>query len=123
MQKAYPSTGPRGWVDRELYRPMAHKGTIGHPPRAPGGLLGFPGLGKILVNQFSGRVWGEIGTPKRFLGTIQTIPLAKNPGKPCGGPIPPQNHVFRAPIFGPKKEATAFQGQDVGSGLQKWVPE
>ena len=60
-------------------------------------------MGKIPVKLFSGRVWGNIGTPKRFLGTIQTIPLAKDPGKPHGGSIPPQSYVFRAPFLGPKR--------------------
>ena len=81
---------------------MAHKGTIGNPPRGPGGPLEFSGLGGIPVKPLPGRVWGEMATPKGFLGRVETIPLAKNPGKPRGGPIPSQNHVFRAPILGPK---------------------
>ena len=81
----------------------AHKGTIGRPTWGPGGPLDFSDLGEIRVKQFSGRVWGEIGPPKGFLGTIQTIPLAKNPGKPRGGPIPPQSYIFRAPFLGPKR--------------------
>ena len=104
-QKASTSTRPRGWVDLELYRPMAHKGTIGSPPRGPGGPPGFSGLGTILVKPFPGRVWGEIGTPKGSwvpCKHMQTIPLAKNPGKPRGVPIPPQSYVFRAPFLAPK---------------------
>ena len=94
---------PTRWVARELYRPMAHKGPIGNPPRRPGGPKGFSDLGEIPVKPSPERDWGEIGTPKGFLGTTQTIPLAKNPGKPRGGPIPSQSHVFRAPILGPKR--------------------
>ena len=60
-------------------------------------------MGKTLVKPSLGRVWGEIGTPKGFLGTMETIPLAQNPGKPRGGPIPPQSYLFRAPFWGPKK--------------------
>ena len=43
-------------------------------------------MGEIPVKPSPVRVWGEIATPKGFLGTLQTIPLAKNPGKPHGGP-------------------------------------
>ena len=77
---------------------------------------------KILVKQFPGRVWGEIGTPKGFLGIMGIITLAKYLGKPRGGPIPPQSYVFEAPIFWPPKGPGPFLGQDVGSGLQKWGP-
>ena len=69
-----------------MYRPMAHKGTIGNPPRGSGRPRGFSDLGEILVKPSPGRDWGKIGTPKGFLGTMETIPLAKNPGKPRGGP-------------------------------------
>ena len=62
--------GPPGWVDRELYRPIAHKGTMGNPPRGPRGPKGFSDLGGILVKPSPGRDWGEIGTPRGFLGTI-----------------------------------------------------
>ena len=76
----------------------AHKGTIVNPPRGTGGPRGFSDLGKIPVKPSPGRVWGEIGTPKWFLGTIETIPLATNVGKARGGSIPPQSYVFRAPF-------------------------
>ena len=82
---------------------MGPQRAIGKHHGGPGGPLGFSGLGKIPVKPSPGRVWGEIGPPKRFLGTIETIPLAKNLGKPRGGPIPPQSYVFRAPFFGPKR--------------------
>jgi len=101
-----------------LYRPMAHKGTIGNPPRGPGGPTGFSDLGKIPVKPSPGRDWGELATPKGFLGTTQTIPLAKNPGKPRGGPIPPQSYVFRAPFWGPKR-APGLPGPTSGVGGSK----
>ena len=41
--------------------------------------------------------------PKGLLGTIQSNPLAQIPLKPHGEPIPPQNHVFRAPVFVQKR--------------------
>ena len=76
---------------------------IGGPRRGSGPPQGISVLGKIVIRQFPGRVWGEIGTPKGLQGTIENNPLAKNPGKPHGDPIPPQNHVFRAPILNPKR--------------------
>ena len=97
---------------------MAHKGTIGNPPRGPGGPRGFSDLGKIPVKPLPGRVWGEMATPKGFLGPLQTIPLAKNPGKPHGGPIPPQSYVFRAPFLGPKR-APGLPGPTSGVGGSK----
>ena len=95
----------------------------GQAHRGPRGPLGFSGLGKIPVKLFSGRVWGGIGPPKGFLGTIQTIPLAKNLGKPRGDTNPSTKLFFSAPLFGPRRGPWAFLGQEVGSGLQKWVPE
>ena len=92
----------RGGRLRSCIGQWPHKGTIGNPPRGPGGPLEFSGSGEIPVKPLPGRVWGEIGTPKGFLGTIETIPLAKNLGKPRGGPIPPQSYVFRAPFWAPK---------------------
>ena len=77
-------------------RPMALKGTIGNPPRGPGPPLEFSGSVEVLVKPLPGRVWGANWC------TIQTIPLAKKAGKTSRGPIPSQNHVFRAPILGPK---------------------
>ena len=59
--------------------------------------------GQIPVKQFPGRVWGGTGLPKGLLGPLQSIPLAQIPPKPHGGPFPPQNHVFRAPFFAPKR--------------------
>ena len=98
----------------------AHKGTIGNPPRGPGGPGGFSDLGKILVKPLPGRVWGEMATPKGFLGTIQTNPLAKNLGKPCGGPIPPQNYVFQAPFLGPKRDPRPSWAKMWGRGYKNW---
>ena len=80
----------------------------------PGGPLGFSRLGKNPVKPSPGRVWGDIGTPKRFLGAMETIPLLKNPVKPRGGPNPPQKHVFQAPMFGPKRGPGP-------SGTQTWT--
>ena len=101
---------------------MAHKGTIGSPPKGPGGALGFSDLREILVKQFSGRVWEEIGLPKGFLGTIETITLsiAKYRGKNLVGGRSLQKIIiyFESPLGAPKR-VWAFLGQDVGSGLQK----
>ena len=116
------STGPRGWVDRELYRPLAHKGTMGHPPKGPGGPPGFSGLGKIPVKPFPGKVWGEIGPPKGFLGTIQTILPAKRPGIPHGRPIPPQRNVFQAPFLGARRGPGPSWAKMWGRGSKKWDP-
>ena len=84
----------------------SHKGAKGPqaaPTGARGAHLGFSGLGEISVKPLPERVWGEIGTPKGFLGTIQTIPLAKNLGKPRGGPFPPQSYVLWADFLGPQR--------------------
>ena len=85
------------------------------------GAPGFSGLGKIPVKQFSGRVWGEIGTPKGFLGTIQTIPLSKNTRKPHGEPIHPQSYVFEAPFFGPQRAPGPSWAKMWGQGSQNGV--
>ena len=79
--------------------------------RAQEGPSFFWGLGKILVKPSPGRVSAEIGTPKGLLGTIQTIHLARNLGKPPGEPILPQNHVFSPPppFLTQKKEPTWLQ--------------
>ena len=79
-----------------------------------GAPLGFSGLGKIPVNTPLGGFGGKIGTPKRFLRTMETIPLLKNYVKPRGGPNPAQKHVFQAPIFGPKRGTGP-------SGTQTWT--
>ena len=99
----------------------AHKGTIGNPPRGPGGPRGFSDLGKIPVKPLPGRVWGEMATTKGFLGTIQTIPLAKNLGKPHGGPIPPQSYVFRAPFLGPQRAPGPSWAKMWGRGSKNGV--
>ena len=104
-----------------MYRPMAHKGTIGNPPRGPGGPRGFSDLGKIPVKPAPGGDWKEIGTPKGFLGTIQTIPLFTNPGKPRGGPIPPQSYVFRAPFLGPQRAPGPSWAKMWGRGSKNGV--
>ena len=100
---------------------MAHKGTIGNPPRGPGGPLEFSGLGEIPVKPLPGRVWGEIGTPKGFLGTMQTIPLLKNPREPHGEPIPPQSYVFEAPFFGPQRAPGPSWAKMWGQGSKNGV--
>ena len=114
MTAAGPQTGP--WACQGTI--AAHKGTIGNPPRCPGGPRGFLDLGKIPVKPSPGRVWGEMATPKGFLGPLQTIPLAKNLGKPRGGPIPPQSYVFRAPFLGPQR-APGLPGPISGVGGSK----
>ena len=47
------------------------------PPEAQGGPWRFSGLREIHVKPFLGRVWREIGAPKRLLGTVQKIPTHK----------------------------------------------
>ena len=42
-----------------------------------------------------------MGTPKGLLGTIQSIWVRGNPLISIFETIPPQNHVFRAPFWGP----------------------
>ena len=42
-----------------------------------------------------------MGTPKGILGTIQSIWARGNPLISIFETIPPQNHVFRAPFWGP----------------------
>ena len=98
--------------------PLGPQRAIGRHHGGPGGPLGFSGLGKIPVKPFPGRVWGEIGTPKRFLGTMETIPLLKNPVKPRGGPNPPQKHVFQAPLLGPQR-GPGLRGPRPGPGAPK----
>ena len=79
------------------------------------------GLGEILVKHFAGRVLGDMATPKGFLGTIQTIPLAKILRNLLGYQSL-HRIMFSGPPFSPKKGSQAFLGQDVGPGLQKWGP-
>ena len=113
---------PTGWVAWELYKPIAHKGTIGNPPRGPGGPRGFLDLGEIPVKPLPGRGWGEMATPKGFLGGVETIPLAKNPGETSWGTNPSTKSCFPGPHFGPKKVPQAFGDPDPDLGLQKWGP-
>ena len=70
------------------------KGSLGDPPGAQEGPLELWGLGKSL-SRFFWKGLEEFGAPKGFLGAIETIPLSKRSGKPCGRPIPSQKHVFQ----------------------------
>ena len=54
-----------------------------------------------------------MGTPKRFLGTMETIPLLKILPNLVGDKIL-HIHVFQAPIFGPKRGPGP-------SGAQTWT--
>ena len=117
MTAAGAQTGP--WACQGTI--AAHKGTIGRPPRGPGGSTGFSDLGKILVKPSPGRVWGEMATPKGFLGPLQTIPLAKNLGKTHGGPIPPQSYVFRTPFLGPQRAPGPSWAKMWGQGSKNGV--
>ena len=78
-------------------------------------------MSKILVKPLPRRVWGEIGTPKGLLGTIETIPLSRNPGKPRGGPILPQSYVFRVPFWDPKRAPRPSGHQTLTLGSKNWV--
>ena len=62
-----------------------------------------------------------MATPKGFLGPLQTIPLAKNLGKPHGGPIPPQSYVFRAPFLGPQRAPGPSWAKMWGRGSKNGV--
>ena len=94
---------------------------IGSPHRGPGAPVDFLGLRKICVKPCPGMVWGEIGTPKCFLGTMETIPLLTKLRETCGGRFSTKP-CFPGHLFGDKKGVRAFLGQDVGSGSQKLVP-
>ena len=69
---------------------------------SPGAFPNFPEIGKILGKPFAGGVWGETGSPKGLPDTIQSIWVAGNPLISNLKSIPPQNHVFQAPLSGSK---------------------
>ena len=113
--------------------PISPKGTVGSGPqdqwtRSPdpqranrrytggqGTLPNFPEIGEILGKPFSGGVGGETGTPKGLLGTIQSIWVRGNPLISIFETIPPQNHVFRTPFWGP--------GTSPGQPRPAWPPD
>ena len=94
------------------------KEAIAYPTGAQGP-PGFFGFGGNTVKPFPGRAWGQIGTPKGLLGAIQTIPLAENLRKPCGGSL--HKVMFFGPPFWAPKGALGLPGPRC-RGLQKWIP-
>ena len=110
--------GPRGWVARELYRPMAHKGPIGNPPRGPRGSTGFSDLGKILVKPSPGRVWGKLVHPKGSWVPWKPFPSQKILGNLAGNQSLYKVMFFGPPFLGPKRP-WASQGLPLGLGAPK----
>ena len=105
-----------------MYRPMAHKGTIGNPPRGPGGPPGIFGFGR---NPCKTAPWEGLGGnwyTQRVPGYhANHSPLEKSQGT-SWGTNPSTKLCFSGPLFGPPKGPGPFLGQDVGSGLQKLAP-
>ena len=83
-----PGTGPQ----------TGEIGPIG-PQRAnrswPGALPEIPENWEIAQKLGFSGVWGETGTSKHILGTIQSIWVAGFPRISIWEPYPKQNHVFR----------------------------
>ena len=95
---------------------MAHQGEIGDPQGGPGGPSQiFRKPGKVEGSHFLNGVWGETGSPKHLLGTIQSIWVKGNPLISIFETIPPQNHVFRDPGF-------AQNIAQAESGARFWIP-
>ena len=104
-------------------------GPIG-PQRAnkgwPGALPKIPENWEIAQKLGFGGVWGETGTSKHILGTIQSIWVAGFPIFWIWGSIPKQTHVFRGPTFGQniaQAESGArpgIPGQKLDPGSRKW---
>ena len=88
------------------------------PTQGPKGALGFLDLGKILVKPSPGREWGEICTPKGFLGTMETIPLAKKPRKPRGDQYL-HAVMFQATLVGFQALVLGLGAPKMGSGVKK----
>ena len=78
----------------------AHKGKIGDPQGGPGGPSPISRTpGKVRGNHFLKGIWGETGSPKCLLVTIQSIPVTGNPIILIFETIPQRNHVFPTPIL------------------------
>ena len=99
---------------------------------AHNGLVFFfsPRNREILMTYVSDRFLEELGLPKGLLGTIQSIWVAGNLLISNLETIPPQNHVFPPPIFGPKpspaqisKSQVQFLGPGPKMGLQGPKPK
>ena len=111
MSKTTVGSGPQDQWTRSPDPQRANRrytGGQGYPPQ-------FSRIGEILGKPFSGGVWGETGTPKGLLGTIQSIWVRGNPLISIFETIPPQNHVFRAPFWGP--------GTSPGQPKPAWPPD
>ena len=80
--------------------------------------MGFSVVREIPVKPPSGRVWGEIDTPKGLLGTIETLPLAKKLGNLVGDQSLHKVMFFRPP-FGAPKGAADLLGPRCGFGAPK----
>ena len=93
-------------IDENRNNSLTNEGPMGlhlrQHTQEPRGPRGFSDLGKINVKLCPGIDWGEIGTPKGFLGTVQTISLANKSRQPRGVQMPPQRSAFRAPVWAPK---------------------
>ena len=81
---------------------LAHKGPIGDTQGGQGAYPKIPEIGEIPLKQFSGGVWGETGSPKGLLDTIQSIWVTANPPIFLFETICSQNQVFPTPIVPPK---------------------
>ena len=97
---------------------MAHKGTIGNPPRGPGVPLGSSDLEEIAVKPSPGRAWPKIGTPKGFLGLYKSFPSQKIQGNLVGGRSL-HKVMFFGPPFWAQKGPRPSKTQIWGCGFQK----
>ena len=90
-------------------RPMAHKGTIGNPPRGPGGPLEFSDLGEIPVNPSLGGFGGKLVHPKGSWVPYKAFPSQKFPGNLVGDQSL-HKIMFSGPPFCAQKGPPGLQG-------------
>ena len=119
-------------MDRKFYNTLAHRGGLirscicqrptrdnRQPTQRP---RGFSDLGKILIEPFSGRVWGEMGPPQGFLEPIQSIPLQNYSSffNSLGGACAKQKCVFSSALFLQKDPQPKPEPKSIETILWLW---
>ena len=99
---------------------MAHKGTIGNPPRGPGGAKGFSDLGEISVKPSPGRALCGNWYTQRVPGYFGKHSPRKKSWETSWGTDPPTKLCFSGPLFRPKKSPGPSRTQFWGWVLQEW---
>ena len=100
-------------------RPWAHKGTIGNPPRGPGGPPGIFGFGGNPCKTFPWEGLGGNGHTQRLPGYHTNHSPRKKSWETSWGTNPSTKLCFWGPLFGPQKGPGPPRAYLWGWGLQK----